>query len=180
MNGRCGLALVAALALVGGISACASTASAAPRCSSIERVALVAQSVPTTSYVPCLGRLPAGWSSGRLDVHDGGTEFTLHSDRSAAHPVEVALAPTCRPGTATPLAARTPGGRTYLRLAGIDPRFAGTMYDVFPGGCVTYRFDFPRGAHIALIAELQSAVKFLSRQELRLALRRRLGVDLDR
>jgi hypothetical protein len=53
----------------------------------------------------------------------------------------VKLAATCATGTATPIAPRTSGGRTYLLLRGIDPRYAGTMYDVFPGGCVSCRFD---------------------------------------
>ena len=32
----------------------------------------------------------------------------------------------------------------------MSPRFAGTLFDVFPGGCVTYAFDFARGRHITL------------------------------
>ena len=70
------------------------------------------------------------------------------------------------------------GGPT-CSLSSIDPRYAGTMYDVFPGGCVSYRFDFERGAHIALMAQLQSIVGFVSRQQLRLDVQRQLGVRLD-
>jgi hypothetical protein len=89
------------------------------------------------------------------------------------------LTPSCSIGTATPIAPRTPGGRTYLSLSSIDPRYAGTMYDVFPGGCVSYRFDFERGAHIPLMAQLQSIVGFVPRQQLRLDVQRQLGVRLD-
>ena len=59
------------------------------------------------------------------------------------------------------------------------PRYAGTMYDVFPGGWVSYRFDFERGAHIPLMAQLQSIVGFVPRQQLRLDVQRQLGVRLD-
>jgi hypothetical protein len=53
------------------------------------------------------------------------------------------------------------------------------MYDVFPGGCVSYRFDFERGAHVPLMAQLQSIVGFVPRQQLRLDVQRQFGVRLD-
>ena len=171
---------VAFLAFVSTVSACGRTAAAqAPRCGSIERVALIAQSVPSSSYVPCIIDLPTGWRSGPLTVHTGRTSFSLLSDRSPGRPVQVDVAATCTTGTATPIAPRTPGGRTYLELQRIDPRYTGTMYDVFPGGCVIYRFDFERGAHIALMAQLQSTVGFVSRQQLRRDLQAQLGIRLD-
>lgn len=179
-----GLAIAAAaLVVAGSVSACTTTTttatSPAPHCAAIERVALIAQSVSSASYVPCLATLSAGWRSSGLQVRNGRTTFTLSSDRSPGHGVGVAYGRSCRLGPAVPLTARTPGGRTYVDLTGIDPRYAGTMYDVFPGGCVTYRFDFPRGPHIALMDELESAVEFVPRQQLRLEVARRLGVRLD-
>jgi hypothetical protein len=164
--------------MLGAATACSSAAADVPRCDSTERVALIAQSVPSSSYVPCITELPEGWTSGQLQIRNGQTRFALHSDRSAGHPVQVQLDGSCPIGRATPIAPRTPGGRTYLSLRGIDPRYAGAMYDIFPGGCVRYRFDFERGTHIALMAQLQSMVGFLSRQQLRLAVRRQLGVRL--
>jgi hypothetical protein len=164
--------------MLSGLTACSSVATQAPRCGSLERVALVAQSVPSSTYVPCITDLPAGWSSGGLTVRDGGTEFTLRSDRSA-HAVDVALHAACDLPAATPIQPRTPGGRTYISLTAIDPDYTGTLYDVFPGGCVSYRFDFTRGTHIALMAELQQAVGFVSRPNLQRELQTRLGVRLD-
>ncbi len=175
---RCAIAL-GGLAVLSGVTACGTATGDVPRCASIERVALIAQSVPGSSYVPCIDELPEGWSSAQLHVGDGQTRFSLLSDRSPGHPVKVELDATCTTDAATPIAPRTPGGRTYLQLRGIDPRYIGTMYDVFPGGCVSYRFDFERGAHIALMAQVQSTVGFVSRQQLRLAVRRQLGVRLD-
>jgi hypothetical protein len=168
------------LAVIVGTASCSATDGAeVPRCGSIERVGLIAQSVPSTSYVPCISTLAPGWSSTGLNVHSGHTRFTLRSDRSPGHPVRVELSASCTITAATPIAPRTPGGRTYLALRGIDPRYTGTMYDVFPGGCVTYTFDFERGPHIALMSQLHSTVGFIARQQLRLDLQRRLGVRLD-
>jgi hypothetical protein len=168
------------LAVIVGTASCSVTdAGDVPRCGSIERVALIAQSVPSTSYVPCITTLPTGWSSTGLNVHSGHARFTLRSDRSPDHSVRVQLSASCTITAATPIAPRTPGGRTYLALRGIDPRYTGTMYDVFPGGCVSYQFDFERGPHIALMAQLNSTVGFIARQQLRLDLQRHLGVRLD-
>lgn len=165
---------------VGGVTSCSVTEpTEVPRCGSIERVALIAQSVPSTSYVPCIKTLQPGWSSTGLNVHSGHTRFTLASDRSPDHPVRVQLSAACTIGVATPIPPRTLGGRTYLQLSSIDPRYAGTMSDIFPGGCVTYQFDFERRLHIELMAQLSSTVGFIPRQQLRLDLQHRLGVRLD-
>ncbi len=182
LNGWARRRVIAAtcLAVLFGVTSCSiGTAAQVPRCGSIERVALIAQSVPSTSYVPCISALQQGWTSSGLHVRNGETRFTLRSDRSPDHPVQVELSAVCAVGAATPFPPRTAGGRTYLQLRGIDPRYTGTMYDVFPGGCVSYRFDFQRGPHIALMVEFEAAVGFVSRQQLRLDVRRHLGVRLD-
>lgn len=149
-----------------------------PGCGAIERLGLVAQSVPSAGYLPCVPSLPVGWRTGGLLVENGRTRATLSSDRAPGHPVTVELSAGCEPGPATPLPPRSPGGRSYLLLYSIAPRYSGMLFDVFPGGCVSYRFDFARDRHIALMAELQSAVGLLARRELRLRLRRELGIEL--
>jgi hypothetical protein len=170
-------ALLAAPLALGG---CSAAVRSAPGCTQWERLGLVAQSVPSTSYVPCVLTTPPGWHTDQLSVRDGATTFALVSDRAAGHAVDVTLHRSCDPAGATPIPPRTPGGRSMLRLRSIDPRYAGTLFDVFPGGCVTYRFDFERGPHIALMAELESTVGFVPRAVLRLQLRRHLDVELGR
>lgn len=171
--------LTAAAFLVAAcLSGCSVIVPTAPRCTEVERVATTAQSVPVSSYVPCIASLPAGWSTDRFLVRDGGTTFTLHSDRSPGHPVSLVFRRHCSTRGATPLAPRTPGGRTYISLLRISPRYTGSLFDVFPGGCVTYEFDFPRDAHIALMADLQTTVGFVSRADLRRRLRADLHVRL--
>ena len=171
-------ALVAAPLLMSGCTGSAPGFATAPRCSSVERLGLIAQSVPSTSYVPCIAELPTGWRTDELVVRNGQTSFQLVSDRAAGHPVQVELRRGCEPSGGAPVPPRTVGGRTYLALRSIAPRFTGTLYDLFPGGCVTYAFDFQRGPHIALMADLEAAVGFVSRPELSRSLRHQVGVDL--
>ncbi len=171
--------LVTAAGLVASMSGCASTAPTAPSCRASSRLAIVAQSVSTAAYVPCLETLPAGWRVSAFHVAEGHTDFRLLSDRAGGRAVEVALRPRCDVTGATPTTPRADGVRTYLRLASVSPRYAGTMSDVFAGGCVTYRFDFVRGPHIALMEDITTAVGLYSRRQLRFELHRDLGVELD-
>ena len=85
----------------------------------------------------------------------------------------------CQVSGASPSPARGPGVLTYTRLDSIRPRFAGRLYDVFPGGCVTYTFDFGHGSQIELLEQFEQAVGLYPRQQLRLVLKQELGVELN-
>jgi tRNA A-37 threonylcarbamoyl transferase component Bud32/membrane-associated phospholipid phosphatase len=177
------------LAVVAGAAAAASVladnlqltsvpAGAAPGCRADEHLALVAQSVPGAAYVPCVDTLPAGWAFESLEVRSGSTTLVLRSDRSTA-PVQVRLQAGCRVDGATAVASRAEGVRSYQFVRSISPNYAARRLDVFGGGCVTYDYDFARGAHIALADELSSAVGLYPRRQLRTELRRDVGVSLD-
>jgi hypothetical protein len=176
---RTATSLAGAVLLAASVTACGSALASAPACTASTRLALVAQSVPTAAYVPCVADLPAGWTVTSFAAQDGRTDFSLLSDRAEGRAVDVRLTERCSLAGATPEPPRTVGGRTYLRLDSIAPRYAGTLYDVFPGGCVSYRFDFARGPHIALMEGLLESVDLLPRRQLRLDLRRQLDVELD-
>ena len=172
--------LLGTLALVLTTASCGITAeTATPDCSSVERLALVAQSVPGAAYLPCVQALPTGWRTTAFDASDGSTRLSLLSDRSGGRAVDVVLEARCDVTGASPSTPRAEGVRSYLRLRSVSGTYAGTMYDVFPGGCVRYRFAFPRGPHIPLMEELASAVHLVRRGDVRLDLRERLGVELD-
>jgi hypothetical protein len=176
------IAAVLAAAVLGAAAAltgCATFSEPVPGCDDPLRLAIVAQSVPTASYLPCLRELPPGWSTSGFDPTQSGTSFLLDSDRSPGRPVRVRLTETCRPGIASPSPPRAPGVLTYTRLTSIVPRFAGTLYDVFGGGCVSYAFDFTTGSQIALMEQFEGAVGLYPRQRLRLILKQKLGVELD-
>jgi hypothetical protein len=164
--------------VIGSTSGCTGYLATAPACTSVERLGLLAQSLPSAAYLPCVAELPTGWQSENLVIERGSAHFQLRSDRAPGHPVKVRLQDGCDVTGASPFPPRTVGGRSFLALQSIQPRYAGTLYDVFPGGCVSYRFDLERGAHIALMAQLQSAVGFVARPELRRKLRQQLGIEL--
>jgi hypothetical protein len=161
------------------LTGCASSSDTVPGCDDPLRLAIVAQSVPTASYLPCIRDLPPGWTTAGFDPSQDGTSFLLNSDRSPGQPVTVRLATACKISGASPSPARAPGALTYTRLDSIRPRFAGRLYDVFPGGCVTYAFDFSHGSQIALMEQFEQAIGLYPRQQLRLVLKRELGVELN-
>ena len=174
-------AMIAAMfAAATALTGCAAASSdTAPGCDDPLRLAIIAQSLPTATYVPCLRDLPEGWSSSGFDATQSGTSFLLDSDRSPERPVQVRLTPACRPGIASPSPPRAPGVLTYTRLTSVRPRFSGTVYDVFPGGCVSYAFDFALGSQIALMEQFEGAVGLYPRQQLQLIVKQKLGVELN-
>lgn len=176
------MALSIGVLLVSSLSGCGAPVTllpSVPSCTSSPRLALVAQSVPSASYVPCVTELPTGWTVTRFRAESGSTTFALLSDRAAGRAVDVRFTAACDVTGTSPEPARIVGARTFMRLQRISPRYAGTLYDAFPGGCVTYTFDFLRGAHIPLMEDLFSAIRLQSRRQLRIDLRQQLGVELD-
>jgi hypothetical protein len=168
--------LVAGLALI--VAGCGDASAVMPKCEPGQRLGIVAQSVPDAAYVPCVAALPPGWTFSSFEVDDGGTRFSLRSDRSD-RAVDVALVARCDVSAATPIAPRDEGVRTYQLVTSVSPRYAGRLYDVFAKGCVTYDFDFARGPHIALLDELEQAVRLYPRRLLRQQLHHDLGITLD-
>jgi hypothetical protein len=177
---RFGLLLaVVTLGAAGMLTGCATSGDAVPGCGEPLRLAIVAQSVPSASYLPCIRALPPGWTTAGFNTTQDGTSFLLNSDRSPGQPVTVRLTKACRISGASPSPARAPRVLTYTRLDSIRPRFAGRLYDVFPGGCVTYRFDFGHGSQVALMEQFEQAIGLYPRPQLRLVLKRELGVELN-
>ena len=174
-------ALLAVLTLgaAATLTGCASSGDTVPGCNDPLRLAIDAQSAPSASYLPCVRDLPPGWTASGFVPSQDGTSFLLNSDRSPGQPVTVQLSTACRISGASPSPARAPGVLTYTRLDSIRPRFAGRMYDVFPGGCVTYTFDFSHGLQIELMEQFERAVDLYPRQQLRLVLKQELGVELN-
>ncbi len=179
---RCRLGALAAtvmLAAAAALTGCGSFSDSVPACADPLLMAVIAQSVPGAAYLPCIRDLPPGWETSSFVPSQDGTSFQLDSDRSPDQPVTVRLTATCQTAGASPSPARAPGVLTYTRRSSISPRFAGTLYDVFPGGCVSYSFDFALGSQIALMEQFEEAVGLYPRQQLRLVLKQKLGVELD-
>jgi hypothetical protein len=171
-------AAAAAAAAAVALTGCAGSGDTMPGCEADSRLGILAQSVPEAAYVPCVRELSAGWSFEGVEVDDEGSTITLESDR-ADRRIDIRLTGSCDVGDATPIAPSDQGTRTYQLIESIDPRYTGSFIDVFPGGCIVSSYDFQRGAHVALVTELRSAVDVFSRRQLRQELRAELGVQLD-
>jgi serine/threonine protein kinase/membrane-associated phospholipid phosphatase len=153
------------------------TVERAPTCAENDTLILVAQSVPSASLVPCLDFLPLGWSFDDLRIRDGGTQFYLDSDRAGLHAVVVDLADSCDLSRATQIISDEPGTHRFEEIDSLGTSYHGTRYYTFPGGCVSYDFNFAEGAPISLANEATFALDFYSRAKGEVALER-IGFEL--
>jgi hypothetical protein len=167
---------VLGLLVSGSATGCASEATASsvqPACaegedgSASNGVVLMAQSVPTASFVPCLRTaLPLGWSFHHLAARDGTASFWLNSDRDGQQAIEVRLDPSCDTAGATQIPSDREGMDRFERVRLTTPSFEGERYYVFAGGCLTVVFELTgegRGEPLALATQ---AVGVLSREDL--------------
>jgi hypothetical protein len=166
--------LPAALALV--LAGCVAPASTrlgqAPACEigddgmAADAVVLMAQSVPTASRVPCVAGLPLGWHFAGMDARNGEAAFWLDSDRDGDRAIEVRLTGTCDTDRATEIPSDRDGMRRYELVKEVTPRYQGSRFYLFEGGCLTLAFALSgenRGEPLALAAQ---AIDVLRRAEL--------------
>ena len=177
------LAGCGAAALVAALGGCARS-QPPPECEPSRRLALVAQAVPTASFVPCVveeDERPAGWTFGTLDVEASVARFWLNSDRGGQRAVQVELTERCDiSGASLSTTDESDPVQRHTRASSLSVRLSGTIYDVFEGGCVSYEFDFARdrGGN-ELFQAFQSMVSLFPRAELREDIRDDLGLELD-
>jgi hypothetical protein len=164
-------AAVLALLTGGCLAGCASgttAINAAPLCRSGSHgagnaVILMAQSVPSASWVPCVRTaLPLGWNFHQLIARNDGSRFSLDSDRDGQEAIEVRLTATCATGGATEIPSDRDGMRRLEHVRRVEPTYAGERYYLFPGGCLTFAFrlggDSP-GEALALASQAVGVVR---------------------
>jgi hypothetical protein len=157
---------VAAFALA--LSGCAPSSSgppSAPTCDHSSVLILMAQSVPSAAFVPCITEFPVGWTFGGEHIDAGRAEFWLDSDRAGARAVTVSLDRTCdtRGAVRVPVEPDEAGTTRYELPRSLPPQFLADRLYTFPGGCVRYRFEFRRGATFTQALEATRALTFFSR-----------------
>jgi hypothetical protein len=166
---------VLALALV--VSGCASQTTATTELPGCEQgddgqaangVVLMAQSVPSATWVPCLRTaLPNGWRFFHLDARDGVSTFWLNSNRDGNRAIEVRLEPSCDSEGATEIPSDHEGMHRLERVSMTTPHFEGERYYVFDGGCITVVFRLEGDARGEGLALATDAVGVVSRTDLR-------------
>jgi hypothetical protein len=160
--------------------ACSSSRAAAPKCDAEDDPwILVAQTVPSATYLPCLRALPTGWSISGFQIERGSYTAWLDSDRAGARAVRIRLTRTCDVSNAVeiPVPDAPPGVRTYEQPIALPPAFAADRFLRFPGGCITYEFRFSMPAPAAAALEVQQALGVRPREDVRRALAR-IGLTL--
>ena len=103
-------------------------------------VVLLAQSVPSASWVPCLEVIPLGWDVSGLEATDDDARFWLDSDRDGVRAVEIRLDEGCDTTGATRIPSDREGMQRWERVEQVTPQYLGTRYYVFDGGCISLVF----------------------------------------
>ena len=129
-------------------------------------VVLMAQAVPTASWVPCVESVPAGWTFAGLEAETGSARFWLDSDRDGAQAIEVRFTADCDTRGATEIPSERYGLSRFERVTQVTPQYLGRRYYVFPGGCLTVVFALSgdnRGEALALATQ---SIGVVGREEL--------------
>jgi hypothetical protein len=164
----------------------------APDCGTGHTMILAAQAVPSAAFLPCIAALPSGWTTVNDEIASGRASFGLNSGSLAGgggirfvlgqsgqlQTVTITLTATCDIAGARQIPFSQPGMRRFERPPSLVPGYSDVRYDVFPGGCVTYRFVLAPGASTVLATTVGSAVAFIPRSELVGYVRRTEGLAL--
>jgi len=164
----------------------------APDCGTGHTMILAAQAVPSAAFLPCVAALPVGWTTVNDEIASGRASFGLDSGSLAGgggvhfvlgqsgqlQTVTITLTATCDMAGARQIPSGRPGMRRFERPPSLVPGYSDVRYDVFPGGCVTYRFVLGPGASPVLATTVGSAVEFIPRSELVGYVRRTEGLAL--
>ncbi len=144
-------------------------------------VILMAQSVPTAAWAPCLSPLPSGWDFRHLDVRNGISRFWLDSDRDGTKAIEVRLEESCDTAGATEIASDREHMHRLERVRQVSPTYSGERHYVFRGGCLSIVFRLDGDSPGEALALASQAVGVVSREDLQDQVHADSGgrIDLD-
>jgi hypothetical protein len=142
-------------------------------------VVLMAQSVPTASFVPCLDTLPLGWRVAEMDVRNDSARFYLDSDRQDGHAIEVTLTEECATDGASEIPSDRAGMRRLENVTEVSPRYVGRRFYLFEGGCITVQFTISSEDRSEPLAVVTQGLGAVPRNELRELVRERSDGRLE-
>jgi len=166
------LAILAATVIAVFVSATAfrppgNAGALAPACGTGHSIILAAQAVPSAALVPCVAALPAGWQvHDGADIASGHATFWLDYGVAGGQAFAITLSATCDVSGAQQVRSDQPGTRRFDRPPSRQPQFAELRFYTFPGGCVSYQFNFADGGSPLLASQASSAVHFMPRARL--------------
>jgi hypothetical protein len=130
-------------------------------------VVLMAQSVPTASWVPCLKTMPLGWKFRDLDARSGAASFWLGPTHDPTHAIEVRLTESCSTDGATKVRSERADMTRLQVVSQVSPDFIGRRLYLFDGGCITVAFDLDGKISSEGLAVATQAFDAVPRDELR-------------
>ena len=141
---------------------------ASPDCGTGRLMVLMAQAVPEATQVPCLEALPAGWELHGVHVERHEASFSLDSDQAGDKAVRATLQrpADCDVSDAMATPSDEVGTDRFELPARLPPELRTTRFYLFPGGCVTYEFQFNQGGSPELIFDVEEALGFVPRAQL--------------
>jgi hypothetical protein len=161
--------LAVVLAVVASASASCSrlTRNEHPVCDVRAATRLLAESVPSAAFVPCVRSLPIGWSFSGFQAVDGRGSFWLNSDNGGERALEVTFVRTCRPDGSAVRASGLPAGvHRYVDVRASSP-YRAVWTETFPGGCARYLLSFVAGARSErLVQQLERGLSLIPRDRL--------------
>jgi hypothetical protein len=150
---------------------------------------IVAQSVRSASQVPCLLDLPTGWTVATVQVNEHHSVVTLDSDRAGESAAVLRLEESCdvtdavsapsdlialeEPDLGIDIDAEAPPDpvERFDLIERVQPSFRAERFYVFPGGCVSWTFDFDEGTSATESVSIGNALVLISRQNLQESVR---------
>ena len=142
-------------------------------------VVLMAQSVPTASWVPCMATVPLGWRFAGMEASDDAARFWLDSDRDGTHAIEVQLTEDCDTEGAIEIGSDRDGLDRLERVFETSPRYVGTRFYTFDGGCISMLFTLSGQSRGEALAVATEGIDVVSREELRAQVREETHGRLD-
>jgi hypothetical protein len=148
-----------------------------PVCEVRSPTVLMAESVKTAAFVPCVRSLPIGWSFESFSARDGVSTYSLDSEVGGRSALVVTFRRSCRV-VGTEARSGTAGVRLTRDVRSSDPYRARWTY-TFDGGCAVYAIDLAPGSPVArLLREIETGTSFLSRGTIDRTLERQQGRGL--
>lgn len=126
-------------------------------------IVLMAQAVPTASWLPCITALPAGVTFESVDTRSGRGRIWLDSGHEGRHAIRVTLTRRCDTAQGGAVPGPQPGIARYVHAERTGTKYHGEWDHVFPGGCVNYHFDLPAKTGEASIASIAAGLGFVRR-----------------
>ena len=148
----------------------------------LDPMGLVAQSVPSASYIPCTTDDPQGWEFYAMDVRNGRTKMFFDADPTPAHSGDHELVVTMTASCPARGEERASGLEGVTRLdvsEGTANSFTGERRFIFEGGCVIYSYDLSGPEWPNFVSASSLALDFRSREDFNAQVRRLLGWDED-